>query len=479
MMSMTRWVPLLAALAVATVACGDGGGHGGAQAQTEEGVLVAVEAATEGAFRGNAGAVLDFLNKECRDSIDEQEVRQTLLLVRAFFGDAFEGFALDDIEVRANVVSFDEDTAQVDVTYEAPDGSDLDTLGFSSETITVVYEDGKWVDSGCDFGDTGAAEADALEEQLAALGYEATRDDPIPRGVAAPVGAGFVVSVDALDPDAAAALEESGGFISDPEPGTQFVLVSMTVGFDEPDEPRSVSNLSGQIIGGSNSVGIDNYGCGSFPTQLSNRAVNLFEGGVVSGDMCFAVPTEDVGGMLLSLTGDYGDRQIIFDPTAVADSPVPVTGATGPQPDARFTAQREAPAALGEPVEVGNGWTVTVRGVDFDATDVLTEGDSNDPPPSGYVYTLVDLELAYDGDEQSDSGFSVDLDVVGDSNVSGDRNCDVFDIPDELDRFADVFKGGAVSGNKCFLVAESDLDSLVMFASADFFGDSGFVLALR
>ncbi len=477
---MRRTTAALATIALVAAACGDDDGGGG-QAQTEEGAIEAVESATGGALRGNAGAVLNFLNEECRDATDPDDVRLAVGLIPAFFGDLFEDFDIDDIEVEAGIVEFEGDRARVDVSYLGPDGSNIDSIGFSSDTITVMYEDGKWVDTGCDFEDTTEADAERLEEALAELGYEGTRDDPIPRSVAAPVGRGFVVSVDAVDTDARAALEAiEDAFISEPEAGEQFVLVSVTVGFDGDDEPQGLLNLNAQIIGGSSSLGIDNFGCGSFPTQLTSRSVSLFKGGVTNGDMCFLVPGEDVDGMLLSLNGSFGsDRQVIFDPTVEADTPVAVTGSSGPAPGGALTDARENPRPLGEPVNIGEGWTITVRGIEDATAQLLADNEFLDPPPTGFVFALLEYELAYDGDDQSASGFSVDVDLVGDSNVSADRNCNIFEIPGELDRFADVFQGGTLSGVSCFVVDERDFDSLVVVASADFFDDEPFVLAVR
>jgi hypothetical protein len=477
---MRRITTCVVALALVAAACGGDDGGGG-QAQTEEGAVEAVEAANAAALNGNAGGVFNFLSAECRATVDDDDVRLAISLIPVFFDDLVDGFDLDDIEVQASIVSYDGDTARVDITYVAPDGADVETLGLSSDTVSVMYENGKWVDTDCEFEDTTERDAENLQGALDELGFQGTREDPIPGSVAAPVGGGFVVAVDAIDTDALTALEQSGGFTSEPEPGEQLVLISLTIGFGGPDEPEGVSNLNAQVIGGSSNVGIDNFGCGSFPSQLSNRSIKMFEGGVTTGDICFAVPSDDISGLQLSLQGGFStDRQIIFDPSAAADSPVPVTGSRGPAPDGELTAARQSPTPLAEPVDLGEGWTITIVGIEPDATATITgANDFNEPPAAGFVYSLVEYELSYDGEEQSASGFAVTVDVVGDSNVSGIPNCNVGDVPDEIDRFTDVFKGGSIAGNQCFVVDASDLDSLVVIASADFFSDDAFVLALR
>ncbi len=476
---MRRIASLAVVVAMAAAACGDD--TGGGQEQTEAGAQEAAQKAAEGALRGNADAVLNILNEECREAVDDDDVRLAVGLIPAFFDDLFDDFELSDIEVQAEVVSFEGDTAEVEVTYIAPDGTDVETLGLSSDDFDMVYENGKWVDTDCEFEDTTERDAELLQEGLEELGYAGTREDPVPTSVGAPVGNGFVVSVDALNDDAAAALEATGGFIAEPEPGTQFVLVSLTVGYEGTEEPRSLSELSAQIIGGSSSVGVDAFGCGSFPTQLANFQVELFGGGVTAGDLCFQVPSEDVPGMLLSVQGGFiQDEGVVFDPTVAADTPVPVEGSTGPSAEGSFTEARQAPTPLGEPVDLGEGWTITVLGFQDDATaELVAASDFNDPPEAGSVYSLLEYELTYDGPEDSSSPFAVDVGLIGDSNVSADANCGLSEIPGELDRFADVFQGGTVSGAQCFVVASGDLDSIVVYASADFFSDDAFALAVR
>ena len=169
------------AIAVTTVfvaaACG---GDDGGQAQSGEGAAEAVTSANEALLRGDVGGVLNFLSEECRGVVDEGEVRLAVSLIPAFFSEFFDDFGLDDIDVSASVVSFDDDTARVEVSFVGPDDAQIDELGFSAETVDVVYENGKWVDSGCEFEDTTQRDADLLADALEELGYDGTVDDPIP-----------------------------------------------------------------------------------------------------------------------------------------------------------------------------------------------------------------------------------------------------------------------------------------------------------
>ena len=45
-------------------------------------------------------------------------------------------------------------------------------------------------------------------------------------------------------------------------------------------------------------------------------------------------------------------------------------------------------------------------------------------------------------------------------------------IPNELDTFTELFPGGSISGNVCFVVPESEAGSdVVVYASGEVFGD--------
>ena len=59
------------------------------------------------------------------------------------------------------------------------------------------------------------------------------------------------------------------------------------------------------------------------------------------------------------------------------------------------------------------------------------------------------------------------INALGASRVQLDSNCGV--IPDELSQFSDVFAGGVVVGNLCFVTTPADSAGLLLYANADFF----------
>jgi hypothetical protein len=465
---------LVGGLALVACTSGDGGG----QPQTEQGVVQAVEQAQRGALRGNAGAVLNALSEECRSQIDEAEVRFAVQLAPGFLESLLDGVDVDDLDVETTVVDYEGETASVEVSFVGPGGDAIESLGVGSDQIDMVYENGKWVDAGCDFLDESEIETEEVEATLAELGYAGTRDDPVPAGVAVPVGDGYVLAVDSLTPDAFDALSAEIEFLPEPEVGDQYVLLGATVGYEGAEEPQSVAGVDVQAVG-PNSIGIDSYGCGGFSSRLGG-STELFVGGVVDGELCFAVPNDQVDDLLITASAGFGlDREVFFDPTASGAATVAVESTSGPAPDGRLSSDRMNPTPVGETVDLGDGWSITVLGFDSDATSsLLAANEFNDPPPDGFVYSFVDYELRYDGTEDSQNAITVDVGLVGDSNVSADDFCLISDVPNEIERYTDLFVGGAISGNQCFVADRTDLDSLVLYAGVGF-GDDIEVLALR
>lgn len=471
---MTRVTAAIAALAMVGAACGGGDGASGGTPQTEEGAADAVRNAQRALLEGDGDGVLNFMSETCLETVDEDEVRLAVRFIESLVED--EDFELDEVDVETTVEEFDGDTAEVAVEYVLPDGAEDDDLFFGVTTLDVIYENGRWVEEGCSFGDEDAAEGEDLAAGLEALGYAGTRDDPVPFGVGAPVGAGFTVSIDAIDTDAKDTIDAGGGYYGDPDPGNQYVLVDVTVGYTGEDEPQSLGELSFSVVGGSSSVGVDLYGCSGYEGELNSYGTALMSGGVTSGALCGEVPSADVDGLALAVGRSFSDNTVFFDPSATG-SPVPVEASTGPQPDAALTEDRQAPIAVGTATDVEEGWTLTVNGVVEDGDALIAAEDFNDPAPSGFEYVLVDLTLAFAG-EGSASPSAVDIDVVGDSNVTrAGGSCSVT-FEGQLDSFAEVFAPGEVSGAQCFLVASDDVDSLVLLATASW-GDDPEVFAIR
>ena len=453
------------------------GGGSATQPATEQGAQDAVKAGLIAAFDADVNGVYDFMSQECKDLSDREDVKSTLLLVKLFLGDS--GLDINSSTIGTSITSFDGSTARVATEYLGPVSEDDSGFEFGTDDVDVFYENDRWVADDCEFGDSTEADAEATGNALAEMGLAGTREEPVPADTAVPIGNGYSISFNGLDLNAETAIKAQDGFVSDYGPNEQLVIASVTVGYEDRVEPVQANSVTITAVGPS-SVAIDSWGCGSFDSQLSNQASEIFSGAVVAGDVCFVVPTDQVNGLVFSATAGFSDSAVFFDPSLSPATPSPVTGATGPANGGDFTAARLAPAPKGEVVDLGEGWTIQVLGFTPDASKIIASAaDWNDPAPAGRTYTLVDVAVTYDGTEEPASLFSLSLFAVGNSNIAVNSNCNVSEIPNQLDTFSDVFAGAAVSGKLCFLMPTTDVDSAVFYARATFFDDDPHVLALN
>ena len=125
---------------------------------------------------------------------------------------------------------------------------------------------------------------------------------------------------------------------------------------------------------------------------------------------------------------------------------------------------RDNPIPFGEPGVTDDGLTLSVMDVIEDADQmILEENQYNDPPSDGHQFVMVKIRVKNDGTEVQ-SYPSSGLKVVGQSNLEYDSyRCGR--IPEAFDGGRNIFEGGELSGNVCFSVESSDVDSLVMYDS--------------
>jgi len=477
---MGRTIRIAFPLLLLAAACG-GDGSGG-QPQTEEGAIEATVDAMQGTMRGDADALFAFMTDECRAETDEEEVMFGLLLLRGFLES--DEFDIDDIEVVGEIASFDGDTASVSISYELPDGADLDGFAFDEDDVDVIYEDGRWVAADCDTSSSddsgfGSNDDEDLEAELAALGLTGTKDDPLALGTAAPIGGGFEVVFTSWDPDVVERYNAANDTQYMLEATEQMALVEYTLVYSGASEPKNLGDAQIDLVG-SDSVELNAIGCDALGNDVffSNR--QMFSGGVFEGAACFTGDATQIDGAVIAASGDwFQDRLVFFDPATSSGSIDTVTGSTGPAPDGEATEARTSPGALGTPIELDDDWTVQVNAFDPDVTDeVLAEDTFADPPPDGQAYAAVNVTYTYNG-ENSSGIWAVASGLIGNSNVGSD-DCGFADPPDEIDNSAELFNGGTVTGNQCFLIDAADADSLVVwFRSSAGFDNEPLFAALR
>jgi hypothetical protein len=133
---------------------------------------------------------------------------------------------------------------------------------------------------------------------------------------------------------------------------------------------------------------------------------------------------------------------------------------------------REDPIPMGTPVDLGDGWQVTVLSVLPDATNaVLQENQFNDPPAQGNQFFLARVRFAYLGEGSASPNANFRLRAVGPESIgysTFENSAGV--IPDEIAN-SELFTGGSVEGNVGWEIKSSDASSLVMYDSP-LFGDN-------
>jgi len=138
-----------------------------------------------------------------------------------------------------------------------------------------------------------------------------TRDTPVPLGTAADVG-DWTVTVTDVVPDATAQIMTANQFNEPPPAGTQFYLITLEATYHG-DEPVRFSTAMSWSAVGESAVSYSEGAsrCGVIPEGMSD-VPEVFEGGTIEGNICFAVRAEDLGSLVLYLSPRFGDENVFF-----------------------------------------------------------------------------------------------------------------------------------------------------------------------
>ena len=295
----------------------------------------------------------------------------------------------------------------------------------------------------------------------APAGSTGDRSNPVPAGALADIGDGYRLQVLSVTDDATALVAAENQFNDPPPEGSRFTIVEVALGYYGFDDPQSGFLVSVQAVGSGNTQ-LD-ASCGVIPNDLDQFS-DMFGGGVIRGNLCFVTTPSDTGLIqVYASTGFTGD-EVFLDasatPAAVADMP----NLLGVQAGTTSEGARTNPTPIGTGVDVGEGWTLAVTGPASDITDaVLGENQFNEPPRDGFRFVGVPVRMEYGG-ASSSNAFAITISAVGNTNLQYAEECGV--IPGELDAFTDVFAGGVVEGQVCFVVPVEDLGSTTVYAGA-------------
>jgi hypothetical protein len=143
--------------------------------------------------------------------------------------------------------------------------------------------------------------------------------------------------------------------------------------------------------------------------------------------------------------------------TAIKEQPAPGPGSS-----------RTNPVPLGKPGSLGNGWMVTVTGVNSDAAGAVLAVDPNNKPPlDGFQYVLVSVSATYAGVGSSHLTPATSFRAIGTSGFAHSTSnsfCGTLPSPNLDATNPLVFSGGTITGYAaCWMVAKADVPSLEMY----------------
>lgn len=292
-------------------------------------------------------------------------------------------------------------------------------------------------------------------------GTTGDRSNPVPAGEIADIGDGYRLQVLSVVDDATDLILAENQFNDPPPEGSRFSIVEVALGYYGFDDPQFGLFTTVAAVGAGNTE-LPNS-CGVTPNELE-QFIDTFAGGVIRGNLCFVSTPADSGALQLYASTGFSGGDVFLDASASPTEPVVMPTLRGVQPGSSSEQVRNQPIPLATPSDVGEGWSVAATGPAVDITDpVMAENQFNEPPPEGFRFVGIPLRMEYGG-EGSSNAFTVTTKAVGSSNVQYSTDCGV--IPGELDSFTDVFAGGALEGQVCFVVPADDLGSEVLYAGA-------------
>lgn len=125
-----------------------------------------------------------------------------------------------------------------------------------------------------------------------------SRTNPVPFGQPHAVGADWTVAVTHVDRDALAAIQAENQFNAPPPPGKQFVMVTVRATYHGSQESAQLPfSMEFNAVGASGVAYDFSLDCGLIPNQLPIS--DVFQGGTVEGNVCWAVKTKDVASLVM------------------------------------------------------------------------------------------------------------------------------------------------------------------------------------
>ena len=281
---------------------------------------------------------------------------------------------------------------------------------------------------------------------------------------------GIELIVTGITEDAWPAVQAANQFNDPPEEGNRYYMVTVAVAYPAGSVSVNISESDFKLIGDKRLVYEPyDHSCGVIPDELSGE---LFAGGRTEGNICFQIPSDESGLILIYQPG-FGSEERRFlslDPGLVRSANT--LNVKLPEPDPTTLALPQG-VALGNPIAPSgilkgvNGIELIVTGITEDAWPAVQAANQfNDPPEEGNRYYMVTVAVAYPAGSVSVNISESDFKLIGDKRLvyePYDHSCGV--IPDELS--GELFAGGRTEGNICFQIP-SDESGLILIYQPGF-----------
>ncbi len=341
-------MPMIVA-AVATAAmlasCGGGGGGGGDGDLSDE--EAAGKAASNGAkvllgaLTGSTGGkeFLAVFAPECREGVSASDIDGVLALIKVFAPQLasakidevdFGGFSYEKTSEGIEVTPKDPDSARVKVKGKWQDADEYfsslggDAGGTSDivDSLLMVKRDGKWYIGDCsdlqDFkgglgggssspssssGSASAAVTVTIGGRATATvptGPGSSRTSPLRLGQSGKVESTWELTVLKVNRDAWPVIQAFSRFNDAPAATEKMLMVTVRAKNVKTDQkPENIDTFSFRVVGSRNQL-YDPFDakrdCGSIPDDLD---ADLFPGGSAEGNVCFKVPADETGFVLV------------------------------------------------------------------------------------------------------------------------------------------------------------------------------------
>lgn len=199
-------------------------------------------------------------------------------------------------------------------------GSEDTTTEVSSGSEDTERSDGA---EGADARETTSTSATTTTTEASA--EVGSRENPVPPGeeinltTEGPQAFDWNVKLVSYEPNGTQAVMQENQFNDPPSEGKTFALFTVEMTYNGPNESAQAFDFSYGALDPSNVAYTESDdACGVIPNQLQ-QAKDVFQGGTITGNLCFAVTEEDASNLLFFLEGLFSEGKVFFATTGDAN----------------------------------------------------------------------------------------------------------------------------------------------------------------